>query len=74
MLNFDPEAYSLRWYSDIFRNGMAAPDEPLDWACLLTLGITANGLGYPQQLFYRHLRDIIVNCAWHSGSDWPQPS
>ena len=32
MLNFDPEAYSLRWYSDIFRNGMAAPDEPLDWA------------------------------------------
>ena len=24
MLNFDPEAYSLRWYEDILRNGMKA--------------------------------------------------
>ncbi|EBA03172.1 ABC polyamine/opine transporter, inner membrane subunit [Rhodobacterales bacterium HTCC2150] len=31
MLSFDPEAYSLRWYQDIFRNGMAAPDEPDGW-------------------------------------------
>ena len=34
MLSFDPEAYSLRWYEDIFRNGMAAPDEAFGWAWL----------------------------------------
>ncbi len=32
MLNFDPEAYSLRWYEDILRNGMMAPDEAFSWA------------------------------------------
>ena len=32
MLSLDPDAFSLRWYRDVFRNGMAAPDEPLDWA------------------------------------------
>ncbi|MHA1546346.1 MAG: ABC transporter permease, partial [Alphaproteobacteria bacterium] len=26
MLSLDPEAYSMRWYADIVRNGMAAPD------------------------------------------------
>lgn len=26
MLTFDPNAYSTRWYEDIVRNGMAAPD------------------------------------------------
>ena len=34
MLNFNPEAYSLRWYEDILRNGMKAPDAPFDWAWL----------------------------------------
>jgi len=34
MLNFDPAAYSLRWYEDILRNGMKAPDAPFDWAWL----------------------------------------
>ena len=34
MLNFTPEAYSLRWYEDILRNGMKAPDAPFDWAWL----------------------------------------
>ena len=35
MLNFDPEAFSFRWYADIVRNGMAAPDAVMDsnwWA------------------------------------------
>ena len=32
MLSFDSEAYSLRWYKDIFRNGMAEPDAPLSLA------------------------------------------
>ena len=32
MLSFNPDAFSLRWYEDIFRNGMAAPDDPLSWA------------------------------------------
>jgi putative spermidine/putrescine transport system permease protein len=31
MLSFDSEAYSLRWYADIFRNGMAAPDAIAGW-------------------------------------------
>lgn len=33
MLSFDPAAYSLRWYEDIFQNGMADPSQAfgLDW-------------------------------------------
>ncbi|MEO1067115.1 MAG: ABC transporter permease [Pseudomonadota bacterium] len=34
MLAFDPAAYSTRWYEDIFKNGMAAPDAPFSWAWL----------------------------------------
>ena len=34
MVALDPEAYSTRWYQDIFRNGMAAPDEVFSWAWL----------------------------------------
>ena len=34
MLNFNSEAYSLRWYEDILRNGMSSPDEPFGWAWL----------------------------------------
>ena len=32
MLALEPDAFSMRWYKDIMRNGMAAPDEPLSWA------------------------------------------
>ncbi len=31
MLTLDPEAYSLRWYADILRNGMVAPDAIAGW-------------------------------------------
>ena len=31
MLALNPEAFSLRWYADIFRNGMAAPDAIVGW-------------------------------------------
>ena len=31
MLALDPEAYSLRWYADILRNGMVAPDAFQGW-------------------------------------------
>lgn len=31
MMSFDPEAFSLRWYEDIFRNGMADPDATEGW-------------------------------------------
>ena len=31
MLTLDPAAYSLRWYRDIFTNGMEAPEAPLGW-------------------------------------------
>ena len=34
MLNFDSKAFSLRWYEDIFRNGMASPDTPFGWSWL----------------------------------------
>ena len=34
MLNFDPEAFSMRWYEDILRNGMAMPDAAFSWAWL----------------------------------------
>tara|TARA_B100000405_G_scaffold208825_1_gene147123 strand:- start:135 stop:968 length:834 start_codon:yes stop_codon:yes gene_type:complete len=34
MLNFDPEAFSMRWYEDILRNGMASPDAEFSWAWL----------------------------------------
>ncbi len=31
MLSFDPEAFSLRWYLDIFQNGMADPGQTFGW-------------------------------------------
>ncbi len=31
MLSLDPEAFSLRWYQDIFTNGMANPDATEGW-------------------------------------------
>jgi len=31
MLTLEPEAYSLRWYKDIFTNGMANPDATTGW-------------------------------------------
>jgi putative spermidine/putrescine transport system permease protein len=31
MLTFDPEAFSLRWYLDIFQNGMADPSQTFGW-------------------------------------------
>ena len=31
MLEFDSDAYSTRWYADILRNGMAAPDAVAGW-------------------------------------------
>ena len=32
MLALESEAYSLRWYLDIVRNGMAAPNAPFSWS------------------------------------------
>ena len=34
MLSFDPAAYSLRWYRDIFTNGMEAPEAAFGWSWL----------------------------------------
>ncbi len=34
MLNLDPEAFSMRWYKDILRNGMAMPDAAFSLAWL----------------------------------------
>lgn len=35
MLTLKPEAYSLKWYRDIFTNGMAAPDAAFGWDWLV---------------------------------------
>lgn len=35
MLSLDPEAYSLRWYADIFKNGMVDPEAPFGWSWLM---------------------------------------
>ena len=35
MLAFDPAAYSLRWYADIFKNGMVNPNGEFGWAWLV---------------------------------------
>jgi len=32
MLTFDPAAFSLRWYQDIFQNGMADPNQAFSWS------------------------------------------
>ena len=32
MMALDPEAFSLRWYADVVKNGMAAPKAPFSWA------------------------------------------
>ncbi len=32
MVALDPEAFSTRWYADIVKNGMSAPDAPFSWA------------------------------------------
>ncbi|MFW5832801.1 MAG: ABC transporter permease [Pseudomonadota bacterium] len=34
MLALEAEGYSLRWYADIFTNGMVAPEAPFGWAWL----------------------------------------
>ena len=34
MLSLKPAAYSLKWYRDIFTNGMAAPEASFGWAWL----------------------------------------
>ncbi|MEM8838950.1 MAG: ABC transporter permease [Pseudomonadota bacterium] len=52
MLTFDPEAYSTRWYQDIFKNGMAAPDEPFSWAWLVDSWSNAQWLRATRNSFF----------------------
>ncbi|MEM8795650.1 MAG: ABC transporter permease [Pseudomonadota bacterium] len=52
MLTFDPDAYSTRWYQDIFRNGMAAPDEPFSWAWLVDSWSNAQWLRATRNSFF----------------------
>lgn len=35
MLQLDPSAFSLRWYRDIFQNGMQNPSAPFGWSFLV---------------------------------------
>lgn len=52
MLAFKPEAYSLRWYQDIFRNGMAAPDAPMSAAWLSDMWSNAQWLRSMRNSFF----------------------
>ena len=65
MLNFDPEAFSMRWYEDILRNGMASPDAEFSWAWLSDTWNNGQDTSYSKQLFHWYLRDLAVNCPWH---------
>jgi len=35
MLTFDPAAFSLRWYQDIFENGMSDPNQAFGWSWIV---------------------------------------
>jgi len=35
MLTFDPAAFSLRWYQDIFENGMSDPNQTFGWSWIV---------------------------------------
>lgn len=52
MLRLDPEAYSLRWYADIFTNGMAAPDAAFGWAWFNDMWTNAQWVRSTRNSFY----------------------
>ncbi len=60
MLSFDPEAYSLRWYEDILRNGMAAPDAPHSWAWFTDLWNNAQWIRAMRNSFFIGISATII--------------
>jgi putative spermidine/putrescine transport system permease protein len=60
MLSFDPEAYSLRWYEDILRNGMAAPDAPRSWAWFTDLWNNAQWIRAMRNSFFIGISATII--------------
>jgi putative spermidine/putrescine transport system permease protein len=60
MLSFDSDAYSLRWYEDILRNGMAAPDAPHDWAWFTDLWNNAQWIRAMRNSFFIGISATIV--------------
>jgi len=60
MLSFDLEAYSLRWYEDILRNGMAAPDAPRGWAWFTDLWNNAQWIRAMRNSFFIGISATII--------------
>jgi putative spermidine/putrescine transport system permease protein len=60
MLSFDADAFSLRWYADILRNGMAAPDAPRDWAWFTDLWANAQWIRAMRNSFFIGISATII--------------
>mgnify|MGYP000300744789 CR=1 FL=1 len=60
MLQFEPEAYSLRWYEDILRNGMADPDAPKGWAWFTDLWQNAQWIRAMRNSFFIGISATII--------------
>ena len=60
MLSLDPEAYSLRWYADILRNGMGAPDAPHNWAWFTDLWQNAQWIRAMRNSFFIGISATII--------------
>jgi putative spermidine/putrescine transport system permease protein len=60
MLHLDPEAFSLRWYNDILRNGMAAPDAVKNWAWFQDLWQNAQWIRAMRNSFFIGISATII--------------
>ncbi len=60
MLSFNPDAFSLRWYEDILRNGMAAPDAPHNWAWFTDLWNNAQWIRAMRNSFFIGISATII--------------
>ena len=63
MLALKPEAYSLRWYADIFRNGMAAPDVPMGAAWLSDMWNNAQWVRSMRNSFFIGIFATLLSTA-----------
>lgn len=63
MLALDPEAFSLRWYKDILRNGMAAPDAPLSLAWFVDTWNNAQWMRAIRNSFFIGICAMLLSTA-----------
>jgi putative spermidine/putrescine transport system permease protein len=60
MLSLDSSAFSLRWYNDILRNGMAAPDAVRNWAWFTDLWQNAQWIRAMRNSFFIGICATII--------------